>query len=153
MYLSLDFVDLRLQLVVVKTIRDGVGEEVEEGYEDRRDIMLVFGYPGRGDEAIREDGRCRRERRYGRVKGPGGSCSYRGAARRGSRRRRWGICLFGWQLKALADVSFARLYVASRGSLTYPPYAPYPEAILHAFSSEGAPVPRCMGAIRIDEGS
>jgi len=65
LYLALDLVDVRLQLIVVQAVRNGVCGEVEEGDEYGRNVVLVLGDPGRSDDAVGEGGRRWREGRYG----------------------------------------------------------------------------------------
>jgi hypothetical protein len=54
----------------MQAVRDGVGLEVEERYEDRRYVVLVLRYPRGRKHTIWEDGRTRREWGYWRVQGP-----------------------------------------------------------------------------------
>jgi hypothetical protein len=56
-YLTFYLVDVCLELVVVQAVCDGVGNEVEEGYEYRGDIVLVFRDPRRRNDSIGKDGR------------------------------------------------------------------------------------------------
>jgi hypothetical protein len=105
LYLGLDLVDVRLQLVVVQAVRDWVGGKVEEGHEDGRHVVLVLCDPRWRNDTIWEYGGSRRERRYGRVQGPRGRGSNRGAAWRSCRGRGGIISLLWWQLKGLARVS------------------------------------------------
>lgn len=57
LYLALYPVDVCLELVIVQAVRDGIGNEVEEGYKHRGDVVLVFGDPGRRNDSVRKDGR------------------------------------------------------------------------------------------------
>ena len=103
--LALDLVDLRLQLVVVETVRDGVRGKIEEGNVYRRNVVLMLRDPCGSDYAIGEGGRAWREWRYGRVQNPRCRCCNSGTVRR----CRLGVCgrvrLFGGQLEGLASIS------------------------------------------------
>lgn len=113
LYLAFDLVDLRLQLVVVQAVRNGVGGEVEEGEVYGRHVVLVLRNPGRSDDTIWEGGSAGREGRYGRVQDPRCRCRNGWTARR----RRLGvggrICFLRGQLEVLASISPSLLPHAS----------------------------------------
>ena len=58
MYLTLDLVDVRLQLIIVQAVCDRISGEVEEGDEYGGYVVLVLCDPGRSDYTVGEGGRC-----------------------------------------------------------------------------------------------
>jgi hypothetical protein len=97
----------------MQAVRDGVGREIEERYEDGGYIILVFCYPRGRKDTIWEDGSTRRERGYGRVQNPRSSSSDGRAAWWCCIGCGWGISFLRWQLKGLQYISIPACNLAT----------------------------------------